>query len=217
MNGVHDMGGMAGFGPISPEADEPVFHEHWERRVLALTLAMGATGQWNIDASRHTRETLPPAQYLSSNYYQIWLAGLMTLLVRKALVSEAELQSGKSSSPPSPPITPLKAADVASALARGTPYARPSSAPARFRLGEHVRARNIHVASHTRLPRYVRGRTGEITRVHGTFVFPDSNAHFRGEDPQWLYTVAFTAAELWGETDNAIVNLDLWEPYLEGA
>jgi len=216
MNGVHDMGGTAGFGPISPQSDEPVFHEHWERRVFALTLAMGAARKWNIDTSRHARETVPPVQYLSSSYYQLWFAGLRKLLSAAGLVGEDELASGTSLRPPTA-VTPLKAADVASVLARGTPYARPSSAPARFRLGEPVRARNIHVEGHTRLPRYVRGRRGEIVRVHGTFVFPDSNAHGRGEDPQWLYTVAFTAAELWGETDNAIVNLDLWEPYLEGA
>ena len=214
MNGVHDMGGMTSFGPVSPEPDEPPFHADWEKRVLALTLAMGATGQWNIDASRHTRETLPPAQYLSSNYYQLWLAGLMTLLLRKTLVSEAELRSGKASSA-SAQIAPLKASAVDSVLARGTSYARPSSASARFRLGDCVRARNIHVSGHTRLPRYVRGRIGEIVRVHGAFVFPDSNAHGRGEDPHWLYTVAFTAAELWGKNENAGVNLDLWEPYLE--
>jgi nitrile hydratase subunit beta len=214
MNGVHDMGGMTSFGPVSPEPDEPVFHAGWERRVLALVLAMGATRRWNIDASRHSRETLPPAQYLSSSYYQIWLAGLLKLLSANGLVSEAELRSGKSLNAPAP-ITPLKAADVDSLLARGTPYAKPSSAPARFRLGERVRARNIHVSGHTRLPRYVRGRIGEIVRVHGAFVFPDSNAHGKGEDPQWLYTVAFTAAELWGNNENAGVNLDLWEPYLE--
>jgi nitrile hydratase subunit beta len=216
MNGVHDMGGMAGFGPISPEADEPVFHEQWESRILALSLAMAATKQWNIDATRHAREKLSPARYLSWSYYRIWLAGLVGQLLASRLVDEAELQSGKSLSPP-PPITPLKAADVAAVLARGTPYERPSSTAARFRLGERVRARNIHVAGHTRLPRYVRGRRGEIVRVHGTFVFPDSNAHCRGEDPQWLYTVAFTAAELWGKNDKSIVNLDLWEPYLETA
>jgi nitrile hydratase subunit beta len=214
MNGLHDMGGMTAFGPVSSEPDEPVFHSDWEARVLALDLAMGATKRWNIDATRHARETLPPAHYLSWSYYQVRLAGLIKQLLAGGLIDEAELQAGKSLQPP-PPITPLKAADVASVLARGTPYARPSSAPARFRLGEPVRARNIHVQCHTRLPRYVRGRRGKIARVHGTFVFPDSNAHGRGEDPQWLYTVAFTAAELWGKNDNAIVNLDLWEPYIE--
>jgi nitrile hydratase len=214
MNGVHDMGGMDGFGKVEPEANEPVFHGDWEARVLALSLAMGATDRWNIDATRHARETLPPAQYLSSIYYQVRLAGLIKQLLANGLIDEAELRSGKASKA-SAPITPLKAADVDKILARGTPYARPSPAPARFRLGQKVRARNIHVSGHTRLPRYVRGRLGEIVRVHGAFVFPDINAHGRGEDPHWLYTVAFTAAELWGKNDNAVVNLDLWEPYLE--
>jgi nitrile hydratase subunit beta len=214
MNGVHDMGGMMGFGAIAPQPDEPRFHTDWERRVFALTLAMGATRQWNIDASRHARESLPPTQYLSSSYYQLWLAGLIRLLSANGLLSDTELQSGKSLNR-SRPIAPLQASDVASILARGTPYARPLSAPARFQLGERVRARNIHVSGHTRLPRYVRGRQGEILRVHGAFVFPDSNAHGRGEDPQWLYTVGFTAGELWGKEEKASVNLDLWEPYLE--
>jgi nitrile hydratase subunit beta len=216
MNGVHDMGGMAGFGPVVPERDEPTFHAEWEKRVFALTLAMGAARKWNIDTSRHARETLPPAQYLSSSYYQLWFAGLRKILSATDLVGEDELTSGKSTRPPEP-MRPLLAHDVAAVLARGTSYARPSSAPARFRLGDRVRARNIHVEGHTRLPRYVRGRAGEIIRVHGAFVFPDSNAHGRGEDPRWLYTVAFTAAELWGKTDNSMVNLDLWEPYLETA
>jgi nitrile hydratase subunit beta len=214
MNGVHDMGGMTAFGRVSSEPDEPVFHSDWEARVLALDLAMGAIKRWNIDATRHARETLPPAQYLSSSYYQVRLAGLIKQLLANGLIDETELRSGKASKA-SAPITPLKAADVDKVLARGTPYARPSPAPARFRLGQQVRARNIHVSGHTRLPRYVRGRLGEIVRVHGAFVFPDSNAHGRGEDPHWLYTVAFTAAELWGKNDNAVVNLDLWEPYLE--
>jgi nitrile hydratase subunit beta len=214
MNGVHDMGGMTGFGPVAPEPNEPPFHAEWEKRVFALTLAMGAARKWNIDTSRHARETLPPAQYLSSSYYQLWFAGLRKLLSATGLVGEDELASGKSARPPEP-MRPLLARDVAAVLARGTPYARPISAPARFRLGESVRARNIHVSGHTRLPRYVRGRIGEIVRLHGAFVFPDSNAHGNGEDPQWLYTVAFTAAELWGKNENASVNLDLWEPYLE--
>jgi nitrile hydratase len=214
MNGVHDMGGMTCFGPVSPEPDEPVFHSRWEQRVLALSLALGALNRWNIDATRHARETLPPAQYLSSSYYQIRLDGLIKQLLADGLVDEAELAAGKALNA-SRPITPLKAADVDELLARGTPYARLSSVPARFRLGARVRARNIHVSGHTRLPRYVRGRIGEIVRVHGAFVFPDSNAHGRGEDPHWLYTVAFSAAELWGKNDNAVINLDLWEPYLE--
>jgi nitrile hydratase subunit beta len=214
MNGVHDMGGMTGFGPVSPETDEPMFHARWEARVLALDLAMGAAKRWNIDSTRHARESLPPAQYLSSNYYQVRLAGLIRQLLASGLVDEAELRSGKALNP-SATITPLKAGDVDSLLLRGTPYARPSSAPARFRPGERVQARNIHVLGHTRLPRYVRGRIGEIIRVHGAFVFPDSNAHAGGENPQWLYTVAFTAAELWGKNDNVSINLDLWEPYLE--
>lgn len=216
MNGVHDMGGMTAFGPVSSEPDEPVFQSDWEARVLALDLAMGATKQWNIDAIRHARETLAPAQYLCSSYYQVRLAGLIKQLLANGLIDAAELRSGKPSKATAP-VTALKAADVDKVLARGTPYTRPSSTAARFCLGERVRARNIHVEGHTRLPRYVRGRAGVIIHLHGVFVFPDSNAHGRGEDPHWLYTVAFTAAELWGKADDSMVNLDLFEPYLETA
>ena len=95
MNSVHDMGGMQGFGPVRPEADEPVFHAVWEKRALALTLAMGATGQWNIDLSRSARESLPPALYLGSSYYQIWLTALENLMRERGLASADELQSGQ--------------------------------------------------------------------------------------------------------------------------
>jgi nitrile hydratase subunit beta len=219
MNGAQDLGGMMGFGPVEPEDDEPVFHAEWERRAFALTLAMGATGTWNLDASRHARESLDPARYLSSTYYQIWLAGLARLLREAELVTPEELATGRTAAPPAPLKRVLAAADVDRALAAGAPTDREPAAPACFRVGDIVRARNMHPFGHTRLPRYVRGRIGEIARVNGAHVFPDSHAHGLGEDPQWLYTVRFTARELWGEDRNATdaVHADLWEPYLEPA
>ena len=219
MNGAQDLGGMMGFGPIEPEHDEPVFHAEWERRAFALTVAMGATGAWNLDASRHARESLDPARYLSSTYYQIWLEGLARLLREARLVTPDELATGRPSAPPAVLKRVLAAADVETVVAAGAPTEREPQAAARFRVGDIVRARNMHPFGHTRLPRYVRGRIGEIARVNGAHVFPDSHAHGWGEDPQWLYTVRFTARELWGEDRNGAdtVHADLWEPYLDPA
>ena len=217
MNGGQDLGGMMGFGPVEPEADEPVFHADWERRALAVTLAMGAAGVWNIDKARHARESLHPARYLASSYYQIWIAGLIRLLKASRLVTPQELATGRGLQPSSPVPRVLAAADVDRVLGKGARTLREAEAPARFRQGQAVRARNMHPNGHTRLPRYLRGREGEITRVHGAHVFPDSHAHDLGEDPQWLYTVRFSARELWGGDRNAgdTVHADLWEPYLE--
>lgn len=219
MNGAQDLGGMMGFGSVEPEEDEPVFHAEWERRAFALTLAMGATGAWNLDASRHARESLEPARYLSSTYYQIWLEGLARLLRETKLVTPEELETGRQVAPPAPLKRVLAAGDVDRVMAAGAPTDREPPAAARFRVGDTVRARNMHPFGHTRLPRYVRGRAGEIARVNGAHVFPDSHAHGLGEDPQWLYTVRFTGRELWGDDRNGadVVLADLWEPYLEQA
>ena len=91
MNGAHDMGGMDGFGPVEREADEPIFHDEWERRAFALTVAMGFYGRWNIDASRHARENREPLGYLRDSYYERWLYGLETLLEQNGLVTREEI------------------------------------------------------------------------------------------------------------------------------
>lgn len=217
MNGAHDMGGVHGFGVVTAEQDEPVFHADWERRVLALTLAMGATGEWNLDASRFARENRPPNEYLDKSYYEIWLAGLEHLLAERGLVTEAELAVARALQPRQPVRRTLIADDVASSLGRGSPTNREAPQPARFQVGERVRARNINPLTHTRLPRYVRGHVGTVTATHGCHVFPDSHAHGRGEDPQWLYTVCFDARELWGpDSDPTLtISVDAFEPYLE--
>ena len=219
MNGAHDMGGMMGFGPVEPEPGEPAFHAEWERRVFALTLAMGATALWNLDMSRRARESLHPARYLNASYYQVWLEGLINLMTAAGLATAEEVAAGRMLEPPAPVAAVLGAADVDRVLAQGTPSAREARAPARFRAGDRVRARNIHISGHTRLPRYLRGRQGEIVALHGAHVFPDSRAQGLGEDPQWLYTVRFSARQLWGEDRNPSdsVHADLWEPYLEPA
>jgi nitrile hydratase len=219
MNGAQDMGGMMGFGPVVPEKDEPVFHAEWEKRAFALTLAMAAPGGWNIDQSRAARESLHPAQYLAKSYYEIWLAGLEKLMAERGLVTPDEIAAGKSLHAPKPVPRVLAPENVASTLLKGGPSSRPATAPQRFQVGQRVRARNIHPAGHTRLPRYVRGRVGSITHVHGAHVFPDANAAGRGESPQWLYTVRFAAQELWGEAADPTgsASVDAWESYLEPA
>ena len=217
MNGPHDMGGFMGFGPIAPEKDEPWFHAPWERRAFALILATGMTGSWNIDISRHARERLPAMQYWSSSYYEVWIAGLMTLMKEAGLVSPDEIAAGHSLLPPKIVKRVATAGMIPAILEKGGPANRQCGLKASFHPGDKVRTRNMTADGHTRLPRYARDKPGEIIRVHGTHVFPDSSAHRLGDNPQWLYTVRFTAKELWGHDNNDHVMLDLWEPYLEPA
>jgi nitrile hydratase subunit beta len=215
MNGPQDMGGFTGFGPINPEPDEPVFHAAWERRAFALTLAMGMTGQWNIDAARHARESLAAAEYWQSSYYEIWLAGLASLMRARGLVIDAELERGRMMVEPKPVARVAEASMALDILKAGGSADRPAAAPPRFAVGHRVLARNLNPQGHTRLPRYARGKRGDVVRVHGCHVFPDSSAHGKGDDPHWLYNVRFAASDLWGEGRHGSVHIDLWEPYLE--
>ena len=224
MNSVHDMGGMQGYGPVVPEPDEPLFHAPWERQALALTLAAGATGAWNIDQSRAARESLPPAVYLNSTYYQIWLRALDRLLLARAMVTPQELASGTGASPPIAVPRVPDAAAITAGLASGSPTTRPDNCtPARFALGDRVRARNVHPSGHTRLPQYVRGHVGTVQRVHGPHVFADRHANGTlppfDQRPEWLYGVMFEGRELWGDSADTHlqISVDAWEPYLEAA
>jgi nitrile hydratase subunit beta len=219
MNGAQDLGGQMGFGPINPEMDEPLFHGAWEKRALAITLACGGMGHWTIDESRHARETLHPVDYLSSSYYEIWTKGIEKLLERHGFVSAEERKAGVPLTPSTVPKRVLSAANVPAVLARGGPTNRDKAGQPRFKVGDRVRTILINPAGHTRLPRYARGKTGVIEMLHGAHVFPDSNAHGGGENPDWLYTVAFEARELWGrDADaNSAVSIDAWEAYLEPA
>ena len=221
MNGVHDMGGLQGFGPVQPERHEPVFHADWERRALAVTLAMGAAGQWNIDLSRAARESLPPAEYLSASYYEIWIAALEKLMTERGLLSTDELTGA----PPQPgaPLRVLAAHQVDAGLAAGSPTERAARTPARFAVGDRVRTRNLNPTGHTRLPRYVRGHLGTVALVHGAHIFADRHVTHPvppfDQTPEWLYTVVFDGAELWGDATapGLQVSVDAWEPYLEAA
>ena len=217
MNGVHDMGGMDGFGLVQPEENEPVFHETWEGRVLAMNRAMGYSRAWNGDISRFAKEQLAPDVYLGSSYYRRWAIGLEWMLMENGLVGADEFAAGHALRVGQPLKRKLTLDQLETALARGS-YKRSAKAPARFDTGERVRMRNLHPKGHTRLPRYVRGHTGTIERVHGCHVFPDSHASpSRAEDPQWLYTVCFEGRELWGEAADPTlkVSVEAFEPYLE--
>jgi len=219
MNGPQDLGGQMGFGPVAPEAAEPVFHAEWEKRALGITLATGALGAWNLDESRHARESLHPAVYYNSSYYEIWIRALEVLLERHGFVTAEELAEARALSESAPPKRILKREDVAAALAKGGPCDRPVAAPARFKAGDRVRTRNFHPKGHTRLPRYARDKAGVVEAVRGSFVFPDTNAHGSGENPQWLYTVVFDGREIWGEAGDPSLSLsvDAWESYIEPA
>ncbi len=222
MTRVHDMGGRFGDGAVTPEAEDVIFHADWHRRALALTLATGALGKWNIDVSRHTRECLAPTDYARFSYYEKWIAGVADMLVARGVVSREELV-GKAD----PTFSPLaekalKAPQVAGVLARGGPADRASTIAAIFAAGDAVVTRkqpeNIIVpGGHTRLPAYAAGARGRVLRLHGTHVLPDSNAHDLGEAPEPLYAVAFPASELWAHPENPRdeVVLDLWQSYLE--
>lgn len=217
MNGAADMGGMHGFGPVQVEPNEPVFHADWERRIFALNNAAGASGAWTLDTFRQTRESIPPPEYLALSYYALWVVSLENLMIEYGLATVEEVAAGRSLGPANPVAAKASATAIAQMIALGTPYDRPPPARARFKVGDHVRAKNMHPKTHTRLPRYVRGRTGVIIRVDGCHVFPDSNAIGRGDDPHWLYTVRFDGRELWGKNSDPTANVSIaaWEPYLE--
>ena len=209
-----DLGGAPGFGPVLPEAEGEPWHAAFEPRALALTLALGATGAWNIDQSRACRETQP--DYARLDYYRLWLQALQRLMLARGLVNEAELASGRMQQPALPVARVLLAADVPAVLARGSATARPSTVPPRFAVGDRVRTRADAPPHHTRLPAYARGRSGVIERLHGSHVFADSHAQGLGEQPQWLYSVAFAGSSLWGPSaqPGLTVSLDAWDSYL---
>lgn len=219
MNGPHDLGGQMGFGPVAPESGEPIFHADWEKRALGVTLTAGAMGAWTIDESRHARESLHPADYYGSTYYEIWIKALEVLLQRHGFVSVCDLRAGEAVDPSAMPKRVLKAENVAAVLAKGGPCDRPVETPPRFKAGDRVRTKNFHPTGHTRLPRYARGKQGVIEAVREGYVFPDSNAHGKGEQPQWVYTVVFDGPEIWGEGGDPTlsVSIDAWESYLESA
>jgi nitrile hydratase len=218
MNGVHDMGGIDGFGAVEAEPNEPPFHETWEGRVMAMSRAMGYAGAWHIDDSRYAQETLPPRVYLAASYYWRWALALQKNLLARGYVTEAELAAGRSLQPARALPRKLTVDVVRAGMTRGS-FFRQQQGPARFKPGDRVRTRNIHPQTHTRLPRYARDKVGTVELIHGCHAFPDSVATDRGDDPQWLYTVVFDGREIWGpECDPTLtISIDAFEPYLEPA
>jgi nitrile hydratase subunit beta len=218
MEGVHDMGGLADFGPVRAELDEPVFHEEWERRTFAMNMcALAYIGP--VDRVRHSIERMDPVEYLTTSYYEHWIHALATLAEELGAVTAEELASGRVSSPVELPH-PAPPADAMLGLLRGgVPATREVDTKPAFAPGDRVRARTFEFAGHTRLPRYLRGKTGRVVAFRGNHVFPDTHAHDQGEQPHPLYTVRFEAAELWGAnvTRRDCVHVDLWETYLEPA
>ena len=215
-NTVHDMGGMHGFGPVEPEPNEPVFHAPWEGRVHALQRAVGAAGLWSIDGGRASLETLNPATYLASTYYQRWYLGLERRVVTYGLVGADELKAGHSLHPAKQLARTVTLADARKPPIRGN-FERLATAPAKFKPGDRVRTVNINPATHTRLPRYARDKEGVVEAIRGCHVYPDTAAlDVHNEQPQWLYTVVFTGKELWGDAaDPTIkVSIEAFEPYL---
>jgi len=206
MDGVHDLGGMDGFGPVEVEANEPVFHAAWERVVFAIAAAVSVRRVSNIDAFRHAIERMDPAHYLGSSYYEHWLTGAATLLVEHGVVTRDELEAKSGGAfPLSRPVRSTAAP------------ARPSSAEPRFAVGSAVRVRSMHPLGHTRCPRYVRGKRGVVVRVDGLFPLPDVAAHSDQPCSEASYSVRFAARELWGDQAGGAeaVHVDLWESYLE--
>lgn len=217
MNGGQDLGGAQGFGPVRAEADEPVFHAEWEKRAFAVTLALGMLGRWNIDMSRFYRENRPPSEYLTSSYYELWFNAVERLAVDRGLVTEAELREGRPLAPRDPALRVPDAPAARRLLAEMKGAKVDATVAPKFAAGARVRVRNAHPPTHTRMPRYCRGKTGVVCADHGVYVFPDTHAHDLGPKPQHLYSVRFSALELWGEARNDAVHIDLWDDYLDAA
>lgn len=225
MNGIHDLGGMEGFGPILAEMNEPVFHEEWEGSVFATVIACMAQGIFNIDEFRHAVERIGNARYVQSSYYERWLAGLDLILREKSVLEAGEVNARVSellsadTMPPRP--APIGDTQLAPALSEGIkagmPTERETRTAPRFQPGDVVRTRNMNPAGHVRLPAYARNKVCRIHQYHGAHVLPDANGHGLGEQAEPLYTVCFESAELWGEDTDRVRGtqyLEVWESYL---
>lgn len=218
MDGVHDMGGLANFGAVRAERNEPVFHAEWERRTFAMNMcALAFIGP--VDRVRHSIERMDPVEYLTTSYYEHWIHALATLAEEMGYVTAEELARGQVSTPVQLPHPAPPAEAMLGLLRGGVPATRDTGPAAVFKAGDKVHARTFEFAGHTRLPRYLRGKTGTVVAFRGNHVFPDTHAHDAGEQPHALYTVRFEAAELWGGnvTRRDCVHVDLWESYLEPA
>ncbi len=220
MKGGHDLGGQPEMGPINPEpeAQEPVFHAEWERRVFALTLATGMLGKWNIDESRHARERQDPLTYVENSYYENWLEGLEKLLVEKGLVSIEELRQVTNASSRTTESLSVPNPEIAQKiLGSGAPSTMETASEPLFRVGDSVLLRESETAGHTRAPKYAQGAIGTVAAQLGCHSFPDSNAQGVHEGKH-LYRVIFNGVDLWSlSSTQTEVRIDLWESYLDAA
>jgi nitrile hydratase len=210
------MGGMQDMGVINYEKTEPVFHALWEARIYAMSNAVQGTGKLKLGL-RPPMESMPPLEYLRSSYYQKFYVSITERLVASGLVTRAELQRGLPEDGSERSDFALSPSAAVAAMMKNPPTRRDLPVAARFHVGERVRARNIHPVTHTRLPRYVRGKSGSIARDHGVFVFSDTSVYGQGEKPQHIYSVRFAAREVWGEqaAPQDSLYLDLFDDYLE--
>jgi nitrile hydratase subunit beta len=217
MNGIHDLGGMHGMGAVITEENEPPFHHEWERRTFSLFASLFVGGHFNVDMFRHAIERMNPAHYLEESYYEHWMHAFETLLLEKGVITPEELAGIQQPGEASADIPVLRQEMVQAVIMTGASARVETDIPASFRAGDRVRAKNINPAGHTRLPRYVRGKTGTIVIDHGVFITPDTVAHGLGDHPQHVYSVSFDATELWGKNAPAkdTVRIDLWDDYLE--
>jgi nitrile hydratase beta subunit len=224
MDGVHDVGGMDGLGPVGYTREEPVFDNDWERRVFVMSFPAMALGR-NLDAFRHGIERMHPVDYLSTPYYAHWLHSIERGLIESGVCTVEEFQERvrRYAEDPGARVPqrsdPPAAERLAGFMRIGAPARRELDDPPAFSVGDPVLVRNLHPAGHTRLAGYLRGKRGRIEAAHGAFVFPDTNAHGLGEQPQHVYTVSFQADEVWGpDADPHVLNhFDMWEPYLVAA
>jgi nitrile hydratase subunit beta len=215
MNGVHDLGGMHGFGPIVREENEPLFHADWEARLRAIDRLVLQQEYFTIDAHRYGIERMAPVDYLRATYYERWLASFEYNLIHEGLIAADEFDARIEFFRQHPDSPPRQDAIPTPPAPRERPKSPQPPTP-RFAVGDSVVTRNVHPVGHTRLPRYARGKQGTIHRLHGSHTFPDTNAHGLGENPQPVYSVRFEARELWGDSaePRGVVYLDLWDSYL---
>ena len=217
------MGGMHGFGPVPIETDEPVFHEPWEGRVYAMAIAAGKKRLTEPAGLRSYIEGLEPARYLRSSYYERWMGALEDALISKGVTTREELDrltehfAERPDSKPERREDPELAAKVVASIFRHRSPQKETDRDQRFNVGDRVRARTINPQGHTRLPRYIRGRSGVVTRLHGVHSFDDTKAQGLGPQPQHIYNVKFEARELWGEeaSETESVYIDMWDSYLD--
>jgi nitrile hydratase len=226
MNGVFDLGGTDGMGPVRAEENEPVFHAEWEKAAFALFATNFRAGFFNVDMFRHGIELMDPAEYLLSNYYEHWAHAAEHYAGKAGAIDPEELEKRtafylENPDAPLPERTdPDLLAFVDGAVKGGAPAARESDKVAAFAVGDRVVVADDSPVGHTRRARYIRGRTGVVTATHGTFIYPDSAGNGGPEAPEHVYTVKFTAEELWGPEvgdPNGVVYFDVWEPYISPA